>query len=730
MAITWGPGEGSNNLFYVGIDVSVGTTSATVKFYVKSQYWSEDNQRLTYGGAVSGYTDFYHSPGKTAQLVKTFTVTGSANQSKTVSATLSGVYNGATPSHSRTFTFPPPAITAPNPPVGFTSTRVSDSTTNHSWSSPATSGKPVDNYRLERYDYANPGAGYVHQATTTSTSHRTTNGVYNNRYRYRLRAGNSAGVSGWVYSSDIYTTPKAPSNVTLKRLSSGALQATWVDWSPHNTDWEIAWAEDGSYGSTATLPDSSNSASKTSPNTLVSHRFRIRAKVGSLVSGWVESNLLSLLAKPNPPSSLTSGVVDPAVSDIRAGWRFNPTDGSTQQAYQIRRKLVGESSFTELPVVNSGSEDVVWPAGTFTSGTGVEWQVRTKGEHADWSEWSASSTYTFAATPVVTILQPDGADWRSPVLTVEWVSSEPQAQYRVVLTDESSGARLDTREGSGSATSVTMNHRAVTGESYRVQVDVRSTAGLWSDPVDVTFLADFPLPALVSTSVVWDAVRGWAVCGFQAEEAVPGVTVTPHEVDLWRSENGVDGPWELVAQSVPLDGTTVTDTEPAVDGSAIWVARARNTELETEADGPVATTQVTHHRGYLSAGPGYETVSALIWDPKTTLTVGRPSREVITLDGGDNPRRVLTQTPEITRQLEFSGRLYSDAPNDQETRDQYEHLVILDGPHLYRDGDGRKIYGGLSTTPVGRGEKAIWWDVSFSIHESDHDAITGEVFPA
>lgn len=201
-------------------------------------------------------------------------------------------------------------------------------------------------------------------------------------------------------------------------------------------------------------------------------------------------------------------------------------------------------------------------------------------------------------------------------------------------------------------------------------------------------------------------------------------TVTAQAVDLFRSESGTDGPWELVATGVPLDGTVIIDTEPAVDGSAIWVARSLNLTLGTSADGPVATTEVTAERGYLSGGPGYETVVPLVWGPETTHQVGRPRREVLTLDGGDRPRRVLVDTPEVSRTIDYTGRLYG-----REDRDVFETLAALAGPHLYRDPDGRKVYGALGDTQTTRGPKAIWWDTGFTVQESDHDVILGEVVP-
>lgn len=536
MAISWGSGSGSGNLHYVGIDVALSGTTATVKLYVRSQYSVSDNQRLTWSNAASGYADFYHNQsGGSAVLVKTLTITGSNSQSKTISASLSGVYNGASPSHSVTFTFPPPDVLVPYTPTGFTSTRVSDTTVDHKWDNAArTPSWPVDRYRLERYDYANPSAGWVLQTTTTALSVRTTNNTSNNRYKYRVQAENSAGRGGYSTETEVITTPRAPSGVNLARLASGSLELTWTDWSPHNTHWEIQYKEgSGSYGSTISLLNSATSHQKASPDPMVSHQARMRSMVNGLVSAWVESGVLTLLTKPNPPTALTGGVADPTKA-ITVSWKHNTTDGSAQTARQLRWRAKGSTgAYTEGSQDQTSSQSAVVAANTWTwDGTpnaGIELQVRTKGQHADWSDWSATSTWTWAGTPVVALVKPtQGYVQASPTLNVDWTSSEPQGFFRAVLYD-SAGTTLETASGSTSVTDTTFKTKLTTANTYQVMVELRSSAGLWADPVDATFTTAFPVPALVRTSVSWDAVRGWAVCGFQAEPAREYAwTGTPH----------------------------------------------------------------------------------------------------------------------------------------------------------------------------------------------------------
>lgn len=750
MAITWGSGEGSGNLFYVGIDVSISGLTATVSLYVKSQYSVSDQQSLSWSNVTSGSRTFYHDqPGGFAVLVKTLTIGGANSQTITLEAALSGVYNGAAPTHSVSFTYPPATIEAPDAPASLTATFVSDSTTDLSWPWPITmpANKPISEYRVERYDYNNTSAGYVYQGNFSGLpqdedhipdpgvplSARLTNGVFNTRYAYRIRSQNTAGESGWTYASpELFTTPRAPSDVTLTRLATGDLAGTWTDLSPHNIEWEVQWQEGtGSWSASTLLPNATSSATKATPSLLVSHKMRIRSKVEARVSAWVESNTLRIPVKPHPPASLSGGVVDPAREIIRS-WAHNAIDGSEQQGSQTRYRLTGSPTWIEQTAVNTSDLTATWAANFFTTGSGAEWQVRTKGAHADWSDWSATAIYTFATTPVVAISQPAGTAWSSPVFAPVWSSSQTQAQWQLALTD-ADGFRLENLSGSGTATTATFSTRLVHGAEYTLTVESRSSVGLWSDPVSRTFTASFPVPAKVSVAVTWDEEHGWATCRFTAAAPV-GDELAPDQADLWRSDTGAVGTWELVAQAVPLN-VTITDTEPAVDGKAMWVARARNTTYGTEVDGPPATTEITSERGYLSAGPGYESSLALIYGtgsdgPTTSLSTGKPNRAVVTLDGGTKPRRVLIETPEIEKKLSYTGRLYGATPQATDTRDLFETIAQLDGPHLYRDPDGRKLYGALSVPDITRGVKRIWWDIGFSLQESDHDRIIGEVTPA
>jgi hypothetical protein len=100
----------------VGLDVtwsavtSTSTTvTATVEIYTENQYSYSDSQTLTYSGSISGTTNYTNNQAgglDTLRATKTYTYTypsgsyGTSPGNATFTATVSGAYNGVTPSVS------------------------------------------------------------------------------------------------------------------------------------------------------------------------------------------------------------------------------------------------------------------------------------------------------------------------------------------------------------------------------------------------------------------------------------------------------------------------------------------------------------------------------------------------------------------------------------------------------------------------------------------------------
>jgi hypothetical protein len=111
MAVTWGSTVSG---LRVGIDISVSGTTVTVRYYVGAVNtgWGDD-QILNLSGSLAGaYAYYMDSPfgGDGVVLVVTRTFTATPGVLYTMTAQVSGAWNGANPIHTRTYqsTSPPP----------------------------------------------------------------------------------------------------------------------------------------------------------------------------------------------------------------------------------------------------------------------------------------------------------------------------------------------------------------------------------------------------------------------------------------------------------------------------------------------------------------------------------------------------------------------------------------------------------------------------------------------
>lgn len=230
MAITWGAGSGSSNPHYVGIDYSINSagTQVTFEFYVRATYAVSDTQTMTFTGAVSGSVN-YTKNGPAQQLVATRTVSTSPGSSVTAGAKLSGVYNGGTPSHSRTVSVPPKPPSAPGTAsvtsLGSTSATVT-------WNAPSNNGgSAIIEYQHQRARNSSFTTGSVSYTQPNRT--KTHSGLDpGTTYYVRTRARNGAGWGPWSGTRSFTTDPLPP-------LAPGGTSAS-LDGGQPRMEWSAA----------------------------------------------------------------------------------------------------------------------------------------------------------------------------------------------------------------------------------------------------------------------------------------------------------------------------------------------------------------------------------------------------------------------------------------------------------------------------------------------------------
>lgn len=448
MGITWGSWEYSGgNGMRVGIEVTwkdQGTAGAIthattiadadVFIYTENQYSYSDSQTLTYGGSISGTQGFTNnSAGGGLQVQRdnvdynyTYTTYGSSPGSRSFSASLSGAFNGVTPSVSVSSSIPARPYAAPAAPTTVSAVRVSDTSTKVQWINHSTAGEPWDTLSVARS--INGGAYSLRTTTLAGASTSYTDAtVANAKYRYEVRSQNSIGVSAYVISGDIWTTPATPVITAALTPVAGPTgqRITWANtgmgYSEYSTE-VVAYKNGVSVGTVGTVTTGGTTFDHTTANGVSAYtttdrwKYTVRHKTTSgtalysVYTGFTDETL----GTSSPPAVSTNlspaggAVVDPTLPTVLS-WTYNATDGSSQSRAQIQYRLSGAGTWTTpadfAQVVANGATGnyTSIPANTFGDGNTVEWQVATKGADAVYGPWSVSATYTYT----ITVITPD-----------------------------------------------------------------------------------------------------------------------------------------------------------------------------------------------------------------------------------------------------------------------------------------------------------------------------------
>lgn len=621
MAISWGPWDNrGGNGMRVGIDVStssVNASSSSVTFYWKiytqNRYAYSDNQTLSWSGAASGSQSFRNSSGGGSQVLRasfntsyTYTSSGSSPGTRSLSASVSGTYNGPHPGVTRTVTIPARPTGVPSAPTIGNAVRASDSSVKLSW----TNNQSPNAYTSITVQALINGTGnWITVATLSGAPTSYTDKVNraNKRVQYRVRANNGSGSSAWSGSSPyFYHTPGAPTNVSASLIEGGLAKITWtnnVGWG--NAGYTTIIQKSTNAGSTWTVVSAGRGAGATDytdPTPLAGGltRYRVAAKAEDRSpnagprSAWAVSNDVSVAVPPLAPSALSpTGDIDPNKGNTLS-WQINKgADAAAQTKFVVRYSTDAGATWTELAqmagVTDGPRGSYYLPEGVFPNNATIQWQVRTWGQHADPSPWSASATVTTSSSPAVTILTPVDPTVELPV-TVSWDYAQdmglPQTQWKVVLYD-SEGSQLGSWGGSGDQTSFNPPKTFTNKSRYTVSVTVTSSKNL-SGTASSAFTLDLVPPAHVTLTPFFNESSGTVSLNLTADAAVSGVTSSVVSVDIQRSIDGGD-PVTIIA-GLPLDTDTpvsVLDLLPTLNGSNAYTVIPMSDAPSTAIEDPV-----------------------------------------------------------------------------------------------------------------------------------------------
>ena len=715
----------------VGVDVSWSTVTsssttvtATIKLFTANQYRYNDPQVLTRTGHLSGDVAFNNDSSGGAVLRNTVTHTvaygssyGVSPGTRTFGARISGTYNGVTPSVSVTYNIPPRPLATPLAPTDFVATRVSDTTTNLTWTVNAPAERPEVTNTIEQREMVGPnsawGAWVGIGATSGGTTSNTRTTLQANRiYQWRIRSNNDAGSSDWTLSNLVYNSPAAPTNVVGALGSAGTtVLVNWVPTWPQGSDYTVsversvaggAWTEVASG-----LVYNATQWTDTSPGG-GTNQYRVRARVvpTGLYGAYGVSNVVSAVGPPLAPTNLTPNGVKLDLNKAQTlSWTHRPSgDGAPQTGFQIAVSTDAGATWTTITTQASPTSSWTMPGGTLTNQL-YQWRVRTRGvEESGYGPWSSFATFQGVSTPVVTLTYPTATVVQMP-LRVEWLYDQAELSAQVtyqaqILLSADGTVLLEDDLVYSDETTHGFEFLPDSPQSYTFRVRARSADGVWSDWASTVLLVDLPDPPTVTLVGDYDPCGGAVTLGMLIGPDGPGI-VPLVSVTIQRRVLPSDV-W--VTLITGLDGSaTWFDPLPATNGVTQYRAISYS-DVPSTVIGPIHEVRGTDgdpgggNWVWINYGPGFGTSRRFQGDPKVSTSSAR-TQEAVTFLGRTRP--VLLAGISTSLRISASGvvRWSAECPDRHGDCGFDSHALEWEATGLeatlvaYRDWTGRRIFG-------------------------------------
>jgi hypothetical protein len=213
--------------------------------------------------------------------------------------------------------------------------------------------------------------------------------------------------------------------------------------------------------------------------------------------------------------------------------------------------------------------------------------------------------------------------------------------------------------------------------TYKVDLKVVDSLGLWSVLTDVTFSTEFQTPPIPTIVCTMNLDGGYVSVDITNPSPGAGEATTDYN-QLYRSVDGIT--YELV-DNIPIN-TTVIDYVPGLAGGTTYyvIAVSDTPSINTS----IVTTVLTILNGcfFLNSGAGYEDYIKLIGDVNLTDNI---NRDTITknFEGREYPLKY--QGTNLVQNISFS----CDVP-----KSNYNTLINVVnqiGNLMYRDWYGRRF---------------------------------------
>lgn len=194
-------------------------------------------------------------------------------------------------------------------------------------------------------------------------------------------------------------------------------------------------------------------------------------------------------------------------------------------------------------------------------------------------------------------------------------------------------------------------------------------------------------------------------------------TMVPETVSA-TIERSIDGgrTWEPVLVETPITGLDLvnfSDWESLSNGETMYRVTA------ITAAGAVSVTPITGTADsgavWLSGGVGYSDTARLLHSPKISITAKR-ERSLHYYKGRTLP--VAYAGEGAGRSVNVAGMIPEDSPDVAQVNHLADLIMSAEPLFVFRDPDGRRIYGSPSGVTLPRRQHQLW-DYEFSLEEAD-----------
>lgn len=751
MAIQWSASSG-----YMSVGVELWYTGDPHQGFVEvyAQFWLRSDG---YGHNFTAATSWWGNVGEGSETVSFSSPRGATvykdmgtshwredllpNQERSVGVgySLGPIWNGGRPSLQAWLTLPARPAKPPTAPSYCKAALLPDGkSVSVSWpaATPADSSSPIRSYVIERWDaYADNKSGpwlprewhvvtwvNVTGSNAPSFSVIDDRAVYpNDRFWYRVYASpvipaRVRDVSDFVpgpaspMSAGVSTRPAPVTELTAAKTRDGKISISWTTSFPYPQDATVEiYDGDDKVG---TVRADADGWVHTSADLQVPHTYYAYVKTDALESNRsAPSNTIQVLQKPGIPGVRKPEAYAP-VGQVMVAWSHTSIDETWQEAAEIRYARVTSEvgntpSWTTVSVSGAAQEKTLdLPAGVYT------YQIRTKGQFREYSEWSPARRTTVTYAPVVA-LAPNALTLDKSVFegaisvshvqgsstTISTVVAELLSADMQIIEQISGDASVIRAIPSFSRAALVFKARLENKTAYVVRIALTDGFGLTTS-VERRYNVEYPTPPQPIVTAEWEETEGDMLISI-ASPSIPAGAKTPATVET-RLERSIDGgsTWTLVADRLP-PSTMYRDRQCMTNGVTKY--RVTATSAMPSSSVTIVDALADSQAVWLSAGQGFSRVARLAWDPATGASMGLVNREVKHFAGRD--LGVEMSGTQRQRVVTVSATLVDASERE---RRAVEDLAFMPAPFMCRDPLGRVFYGSLSDVQLDREVGGIW----------------------